>query len=349
MATTPDEDQPVRVTEHGRPEPTDSSTHPLVMVFGVAMLLVLFALGAVGLGRSLTPDDVKDVDVVIVPRGEGRPADVVQRQLERLGLFVELAYQSNETAPPDTVTGQFPIAGSRLEVGKLVTLTVSDGPAGLRVPDASGLQRIAATSLLSAMGLEVKSDEVFDDDVRPGEVVSTTPEEGTRVQLGTTVMLHLSKGPHPRVVPDVVGMDGPKAFAAIGSAELQIGRVRYRSDPDLPPGAVVSTKPEATSEVPRNTPIDLVLTPDLTMATVPDLVPMRASAISQVVSAAGLRISTSYVSVPAGDHRGGIVLSQTPIAGSIVEPGTTIEITVGSAPEPPPPTPTPDVPPEPGD
>lgn len=336
MDTSSATNPPARVTEHGRPERTDISTHPVVLVFAVTMLLALFGLGALGLGNSLSADEIVDVDIVIVPRGDGRPADVVQRQMERLGLFVELDYRSNESAPPDTVTGQLPIAGSRIEVGKLVVLTVSDGPAGLRVPDASGLQRVAATSLLSAMGLEVKTGAVFDDDVRPGEVVSTDPEEGTRVQLGTTVVLLLSKGPRPRTVPDVIGMDGPEAFAELGAAELQIGRIRYRSDPELPPGAIVSTTPEATSEVPRNTPVDVVMTPEPdALRVVPDLVPMDQSAAAQIVSASGLRLSTSYVQVPAGDNRGGIVLSQTPIAGVTVQPGTTIEITVGNAPRPP--------------
>lgn len=325
-----------RITEHGPMEQTDTASHPVVMALGIVMLIALFALGAAGLGNTLGSEDVGDIEIVIVPRGQGRPAEVVQRQMERLGLFVEITYESNETAPPDTVTGQTPIAGSRIEVGKLVVLTVSDGPAGIRVPDVAGLQRMAAANLLSAVGLESTADEIFDDDVRAGEVVSTEPEEGTRVQLGSHVVIHLSKGPRPRVVPDVVGLSAPEAFALIGVGELQIGRISRRSARDVAPGSIVSTNPAAGAEVPRSTPIDLVITPEPTDVTIPDLVRMTPSAASRVASATGVRLSTRTLSVPAGDQRSGIVVSQNPIAGSIREPGTTVEVTVAVAPEPPP-------------
>lgn len=343
------DDQSSRVTEHGAVERTDPSTHPVVMALGILMLVLLFALGAAGLGNSLQSEDVGDIEIVIVPRGQGRPADVVQRQMERLGLFVEITYESNETAPPDTVTGQTPIAGSRIEVGKLVVLTVSDGPAGIRVPDISGLQRMAAAGLLSAVGLESTVDEVFDDDTREGEVVSTDPEEGTRVQLGSQVLIHLSKGPRPRVVPDVVGLSAPEAFALIGSGELQIGRISRRSAHDMPPGSIVSSTPAAGAEVPRSTPIDLVITPDVATVTIPDLVRMTSAAASRVVSSAGLRLVTRTMSLQAGDRRAGIILSQSPIAGSTSEPGATIEVIVGVAPVVPQAPEPPDADPEPSD
>lgn len=343
MSDTPPETvtEQEMVTEHGRPEITDRAGHPWATAVGVLLILGLFALGAVGLGNSLHADDVADVDIVIVPRGEGRSADVVQRQMERLGLVVEITYASNESAAPDTVTAQLPIAGSRIEVGKLVTLTVSDGPAGIRVPDVTGLQRNAATSLLAAVGLQVRTDEVFDDEIRAGEAVSTDPAEGMRVQLGAEVVIHLSKGPRPRVVPDITGISATEGFAALGSGELQIGRIQTRSSSDAPPGTILSQKPEAGAEVPRLTPIDVVIVADLQFMTIPDLVPMTSSGASRVASSMGFRVTTRYQNVPPGDTRAGIVVSQTPVAGAFAGPDTTIEITVGVAPEPPPPPPEP--------
>lgn len=321
-----------RVTVHGQAERVDLPGHPLVISLGLLLMLALFALGAVGLGNSLGSKDSKDVIVVVVPRGNGRPAAEVQRQLERLGLFVEIKYASNETAPADTVTAQEPIAGSRIEVGKLVVLTVSDGPAGVQVPDAAGLQRIAATNLLQVVGLGTIFEEVYDENVRVGEVVSTRPEAGSRAQLGSTITVMLSKGPRPRVVPEVVGLDEARAFALIGNAELQIGKIERRTTNDPPAGTVISASPEAGSEVPRATPIKLIIARAPEQITVPDLVLMTQTSASSIASNVGVRIRTQRTPVPAGDTRDGIVLSQVPIAGSLVDKGTTIDLNVGSAP-----------------
>lgn len=328
------EHDPVRITEHGGPESVDPPGHPLLTMVGVLLLLALLALGSLALGRSLGADDGAEVAVVVIPRGNGRSAAEVQQQLERLGLFVEIRYASNETAPPDTVTAQSPVAGSRLEVGKLVTLTVSDGPAGIRVPDAAGFQPLAAANLLQAVGLTTSTEEVYDDKVRVGEVVATEPEAGARAAVGSNVVLKLSKGPRPRTIPAVVGLDQAHAFALIAAGELQIGTIKSTVTGDSPDGTVLSTSPEAGSEVPPATPINLVIAQAPAPLTVPDLTLMTRASANSLATNVGLKLRFESVPVPLGDGRAGIVLSQTPLAGSILEKGATVNVTIGLAPTP---------------
>ena len=327
---------PTPVTEHGAPEPIDAPSHPAVTAIGIVLLLILFALGSAGLGRSLGTSSAEDVSVVVIPRGMGRPAVEVQKQLERLGLFVEIRYASNELAPPDTVTAQSPIAGSRTEVGKLVILTVSDGPSGVRIPDASGLRPIAAANLMQVVGLTTTIEEVFDDEVRVGEVVATDPESGSRAALGSGVILKISKGPQPRVVPEIIGLNHAQAFALIAAGELEIGKVKMKVTTDSPDGTVLEATPAPGSEVPLRTPINLVVAEAPARLTTPDLTLMTRTSARSLATNMGIKVEFESVSVPAGDNRGGLILSQTPIAGTAIDKGATINVTIGVAPTPPP-------------
>ena len=62
---------------------------------------------------------------------------------------------------------------------------------------------------------------------------------------------------------------------------------------------------------------------------------MTKASASSIASDQGLKLKFTNLSVPAGDTRGGIVVSQIQIAGSMVDSGTTVELTIGVAPPPP--------------
>jgi eukaryotic-like serine/threonine-protein kinase len=339
-----------RVTEVGPPELIDRGPHPLATAIGVLLLVVVTALGVVGLASLVDEGSARtEIPEVVIPRLANRTMTEAQTSLEALGLIVDVRFEPNELVPPDVVVGQEPIAGARLEVGEQVVLVVSDGPVGLTVPDLRGGQASEAERILGILGLEMELSEVRDEDVPMGQIVGTEPSEGSRSAPGATVTVLVSLGPEPRTVPDVVGQLSHEAMAAIGRADLEIGAVTVRFVDDERVGRVLSTIPVAGAEVPRDQPIGVVVGSLAGAAEIPDLAGLSERSAVDALGRGDLRASVRREPVPPGDRRIGRVIRQSPMVGEPAALGSTVTIYVGaptapaSAPPPVPPPPTPPV------
>jgi serine/threonine-protein kinase len=324
-----------RVTEIGAPELVDRSEHPLATTLGVLALLLVVLAGVVGVGRLIDADDgEQEVAELVVPRLGGRSLESAQQQLERLGLVVDVRYEPNESTPVDVVVEQEPIAGARLEVGEQVVLVVSDGPLGVRVPDLGEVTGPEAVRLLSAYGLTGVTEGVYDEDVPQQQLVATVPAAGSRAAPGSEVRVLVSRGPEPRTVPDVLGRTSADAFVELGRAELQVGGVRYREDPDGMPGTVLSVDPEPGERVARDFPVEIVVVAEPGASTAPDLVGFTQSNASRIADELGFDVSVRTETVTGGDRRAGRVISQSPVANSPLPPGGDVRITVAVVPVP---------------
>ena len=322
-----------RVTEIGSPERIERGPHPLAVAVAALAIAAVAVLALVGLGDLLSDDSgTVQVDEVVLERYSGRTVEEAQRALERLNLIVDVRYEANETIPVDIVSGQEPVAGARVEVGELVVLIASDGPVGLVVPDLGSLSAPEAVRLLGTLGFEATVVDVFDEEVPQGEVVSSAPAAGVRAPLGSSVEVRVSRGPEPRVVPEIVGLASVEAFAAIGRADLTVGSVSRRVSDDQPVGTVLSVAPAPGAETPRGQPVDVVIATDVGPLTVPDLVGLtRASAVT-VAEASGFEVTVRTEAVPSGDRRSGLVMRQSPIVESPAARGSSVTVVVGAAP-----------------
>ena len=116
-------DGPMRITEIGDLEQIDTALHPVAIAVGFAAVVILLMLTIFAFSASLkSGSSSAQVGQVTVPRMAGRSLAEAQAELERMGLVVEAEYNSNEVIPADTVIGQDPVAGSRLEVGEQIIL-----------------------------------------------------------------------------------------------------------------------------------------------------------------------------------------------------------------------------------
>ncbi len=321
-----------RITEIGAPELIDRADHTVATVVGGVLLLLVIVVGLFGISRVV--DEAasgREVPVVVVPRLSNRPVEQAQAQLERLGLIVDVRYQANERVPVDVVIEQTPIAGARLEVGERVVLGVSDGPSGVRVPNTVGQPVADATRLLSVVGLVASPTEVYDEAIPAGVVLGSNPGPSGRSTLGASVELIVSKGPEPRIVPEVVGLASAEGMLQIGQADLNVGEVTRRVVEGVDPGKIASVDPGVGSAVPRGSRVDVVISAPPTPGTVPDLVGLRRVTALEIAESLGIRVSVTNETVPATDRRIGLVIAQSPVADS-PRAGMTITIAVGPVP-----------------
>ena len=96
-------------------------------------------------------------------------------------------------------------AGERSPQGSAIDIVVSDGPAPVAVPRATGLTRDQAVSALETAGFHVAVEERYSDQVEAGVVISQSPDKGTKVQPGQTVTIVVSLGPSRFEIPSFVG------------------------------------------------------------------------------------------------------------------------------------------------
>ena len=318
-----------RVTETGDPEVVERPPGPAWVAGAVVGLLLLMTVVSVGIvqaaGRASRRPPVAQVQV---PAQVGRPGDVAAADLNRRGFVVDLQPEPNIVVPAGTVVGQEPVAGSKLEQGSRVVLRVSSGPPGTKVPDVRGLPAAEAVRSLSNAGLGAEQQQVFDDKVRAGEVVSSSPRQDRLVLPGVVVKLAVSQGPQPRVVPQMVGREAAAAMADLARSGLAAGRVTVRATDEAPPGTVLSTDPPAGSSRPPKYPVAVVVSGPVELDLVPDFVGLTRSAASVVARATGLRLDVQTLLVPAGQLGAGRVASQSVPPATPVAAGTTVTITV---------------------
>ncbi|GHG51491.1 serine/threonine protein kinase [Flavimobilis marinus] len=162
----------------------------------------------------------------------------------------------DDTVPAGQVMAVSEDEGASVPHSTVITLTVSQGPQPVRIPQVVNSTEDAATAALESIGLKVQVKRAFSDDVAKGHVVRQSPEASAEGFRTDTVTIVVSKGRELVKVPDVQGMDTEAAHAALEDAELVpedqfawggfLGKVRFQ---DVDPG----------TEVPKGTTIVLTI------------------------------------------------------------------------------------------
>jgi eukaryotic-like serine/threonine-protein kinase len=164
--------------------------------------------GTVSLALSMGKDHVPDVRGKTVAEARSLLA---QAQLTVAGTRTRY----DDTVGKGRVITTTPKPGVDVSPQTPVTLVVSDGPAPITVPDVTNKPVDQAKSILTALGLTVKTTKDFSDTVAENSVIASTPGAGATAHKGDTVTLVVSKGPHLYPVPNVTGMNVNDAVALL--------------------------------------------------------------------------------------------------------------------------------------
>ncbi|HSH22691.1 MAG TPA: Stk1 family PASTA domain-containing Ser/Thr kinase [Acidimicrobiales bacterium] len=228
-------------------------TNPAFIVVLVVMLALLAGLLYL-LVRNLGSDAGGEVAVPdVVAQTEERASQI----LEDAGLEVTARPMENPDVPEGEVFAQDPAAGTVVQEGDLVTITVSSGEAPVAVPRVVDLRELEADGRLDAAGLVGDFRPQESDDVAAGIVISQQPEEGEMVAPGSTVVVQVSSGPATATVPPVVNLTQADATNILSRAGFRT-EVRQQNA-NAPAGTVVATEPGPGAQAPEGSTVVIVV------------------------------------------------------------------------------------------
>jgi serine/threonine-protein kinase len=213
-------------------------------------------------------------------------------------------------------------------------LVVSTGPAPRPLPDLVGLTVERAVANLDQLGLVLaQAPPVYDETVPAGIVISwMVPEQpglkaGDTVTPKTTVSVVVSRGPQPRVVPDLTGMSIDQATAALATQGLLLVQVDPQFSDKIAVGLITAQDLSPTTNVDRGTTVSVAISkgPDL-VAVVP-LANLTLQQATDTLTAAGLTLGTVSGN-PAGVLVGAQYHGADILPGQVLPRNSAIDITL---------------------
>jgi serine/threonine-protein kinase len=193
------------------------------------------------------------------------------------------------------------------------------------VPRVVGKQLLQARQILEREGFEVEESRVrsqapFD------QVVDQDPNPREEADEGSTVVLEVSGGPGTVRVPTVRGLPQAVAIESLDKRDLT-ATVDRRPSETIERGIAIRTVPAAGEEVERGERVQLFVSSGPEQVEVPAVTGLSRDSAEDLLSEAGLEVGVEQreSEEPEDD-----VISQDPAAGTEVDRGTTVTITVST-------------------
>lgn len=120
-------------------------------------------------------------------------------RLDEISFSLKITFEEEESSEVEAgnVIRTVPEAGKKLSDGSTVTVYISLGSDKAKVPELSGKSLDSALAMLNAEELEYKINEVYDETVPKGYVISQSVLPGEEVEKGTVIVIDVSLGPKP--------------------------------------------------------------------------------------------------------------------------------------------------------
>ncbi|MDG9691722.1 Stk1 family PASTA domain-containing Ser/Thr kinase [Streptomyces mutabilis] len=289
---------------------------PLAVV--VAVLLVL----GVGTGVWYINSGQFTKVPALLSKTEAQARD----RLEEAGLDVgKVQHAYSDTVERGKVISTDPSVGTRIRKNDSVSLTVSDGPDTVKLPDVEGYRLDRARTVLKDEGLEPGMvTRAFSEEVPKGFVISTKPKTGTTVRAGSAVALVVSKG-SPIDVPDVTGDDLADARAELTEAGLKVKVAEKQVNSEYGKGQVARQTPGSGSRAAEGDTVTLTVSKGPEMIEVPDVVGDSVDDAKRTLKDAGFDVDEDRGLLGLF---GDTVKEQSVEGGDEAPKGSTIKITI---------------------
>ncbi|MFI0942298.1 Stk1 family PASTA domain-containing Ser/Thr kinase [Streptomyces sp. NPDC021020] len=286
-----------------------------VLAVLAALLVVLGVAGGVWY--------VNDGQFTHVPGVLALPQAEAQHKLSAAGLDTEVRKDYSLTVPRGSVISTDPAPGKRIRGNGTVTLTVSEGPRQVKVPDVSGHPLADAQQQLKDAGLVPGTvGRSFNDSVPQGSVIVTDPPAGREIAPGTPIAFTISRG-SPVDVPDVIGKSVTEAQQTLQDAGFQVVLSPDKAFSDEADKDTVALEtPDRDTQAAKGDTVTITVSKGQQLFPVPDVTGQNQDDAEATLKAAGFEVRV--ISLFFGDT----VFNESPDGGSQAPKGATVTLWV---------------------
>ncbi|MFN8110163.1 MAG: Stk1 family PASTA domain-containing Ser/Thr kinase [Thermoleophilia bacterium] len=305
------------------PEPRRRGAAPWV-VLGILLI------GAIAIGALVLHNMSGGSPKVAVPDNlAGLTAEQATQRLSAVGLDAATTTVTSTAEQKNQVVGTQPSAGTRVAKNSTVTLQIGGGPKTTAVPPVVGKNKDDASTALIGAGFQPKVQLKADDKIPVDQVISQNPPANAQLAPAGVVTIVVSSGPGKVAVKDVRRLALSTATEVLAAQGLNAGNITERFNSDYAPGTVLDQNPAPTTRVDKGSSVDLLVARKPEQVAVPPVIGFDATQAVSKLRTAGFHPTTEGVpdAAPKGQ-----VIDQQPTAGTMVDPGSGVSLTVSEGP-----------------
>ena len=292
-----------------------------------ALLVVLLAAGYFG-GKAAGWWGGSTKSLTIPANLVNQSAAAAQNELKQMGFTnVSTKSEASSQVKEGNVISVTPPAGTTIKSDQAVALAVSSGPAPVPVPNVVGQPVAQATTTLEQAGFVANTTQQASTTVAQGVVISTNPPAGQSAGQGSAVQVVVSTGKPQVTIPPVVGEDPATAGQQLGALGLKVTTLNESSS-TITQGNVTRTSPPAGTPVTVGSTVTVYVSTGPPTVAVPDVRHDTQAQAQTAISGAGL-VANVIMQPVSNANQNGVVLSQSPAAGTQVQSGSTVNVVVG--------------------
>lgn len=216
-----------------------------------------------------------------IPNLIGRVFDEVVDEYSKQGIEIikdKVEYSAEQ--PEGAIISQTPEKGTKTK-DKKIKVVVSKGEKMVEVPDVTGKDiKVATYELEDTLGFVVEREDVVNEKVASGIIISQSAKKGETLSYGSTIKLQVSKGDGKEtvVVPNVLEKTEADAKSALEALGLSVN-VKYSEDKTKSNGVVIAQSYPQNQTLKQGTLIDITINKILlTKTVVLDLLELQGGA-----------------------------------------------------------------------
>jgi len=302
-----------------------------VFVFGALFAAIILLAGGLFLYQTLTRNSANAS--ITVPDVRNLTVKQASEQLLASG-FTPIPYAATKDGVGnDIVYAQDPPPSVLARSGDQITITYNPASTPVAVPLVRGLTVKEATALLAPLGLTLSIKEVVNDPKIPeNQIMSQEPKVDTQVRSGSAIVVIVSGGLGQATVPNVQGQVANAAQQLLQTSPYNfVVTLVNEASSTIEQGRVIRTEPAIGAQSPAGSAITVFVSSGGNKVAVPQVEGQTEVDARALLATAGLTPDVKYQDVPANDVNIGKVISQGTDAGTLVDPGFIIRLTIGRA------------------
>lgn len=206
----------------------------IIITIITSILLIgggVFALSS--LGKS---------EEIIVPNIVGMNVEDAKKQLESMGLSLEVIDTKNSEKEKDTILESNPKANAPVKKSTVIKVVISSGVEKVKVPDLRDYEVNYIMQILEQLGLKYSILEEYSDSIEAGYFISQYPERDVEVDKGSEVEVTISKGPEIKTIniENYRGLTVEEAKKKLENANIPYEIIEKETDRESENGIVLN-------------------------------------------------------------------------------------------------------------